>query len=121
MSTVDLKDKKMCQLHPNENFLGEADFIDKDGKFTEYILEIDRVTLEDLQLPGRSRRESKVVVGFKKAKKRLVLNKTNAKAIKSHYGKPVANWYGKPVTVFFDQTVRFGAEVTGGVRVRRKK
>lgn len=110
------------QLHPNPDFLGEADFIDKaTGELREFVLVIKGIAQEELQLPGRSAKEQKIVLAFEKAKKRLVLNKTNAAAIKTHWGKWTKEWRGKSVTLYFDPTVKFGRETVGGVRIRGKQ
>ncbi len=117
---VDLSDKQHSQLFLNDDFLAEGDFIGGDGKYREFTLTVKAVTLDELQLPGRSTKEGKVVLAFEKAKKRLVLNKTNGTAIKSHYGKHVKDWLGKKVTVFYNPSVKFGRETVGGVRIRPK-
>jgi hypothetical protein len=123
--TIDMTDKKACQLIPNPDFLGESDFLSDDGKYREIKIAIATVTQEELQLPGRSAKASKIVIGFKTgkgaAKKRLVCNKTNVRAIKSHYGREVCDWVGKAVTLYFDPSVKFGRETVGGVRIRPKQ
>lgn len=118
--SIDLSNKQVSQLFLNDDYLGEGDFIGEDGKYREFELVVKQVTLEELQLPGKSKKEQKVVLAFEKAKKRLVLNKTNSAAIKSHHGKQVADWYGKSVTVFYNPNVRFGKDIVGGVRIKAK-
>lgn len=98
---VDLSDKHVSQLYLNDDFLGQGDFIAGAGKLREFKLQVEKVTYEELQLPGRNKKEEKVVLAFTNAKKRLPLNKTNAIAIKSHYGGEVKDWYGKVVTVLW--------------------
>lgn len=121
MSSVDLSDKVAAQLYLNESFLAEGDFIGPNGEYREYTLKISAVTMDDLQLPGRSDKASKVVLAFEGRKKRLVANKTNVVAIKSHYGKHVKDWIGKTVTVFYNPSVKFGRATVGGVRIRGKE
>ncbi len=129
MSKQDLSDKRACQLMPSADFLGQADFIDKDNNYCEWQLTITAVTREELQLPGRRSKEPKIVVAFKGAKKRLVLNKTNLTAIASHYGDEVKNWLGKKVTVLWTETeLVSGRRINnpsggpdGGVRVKGKQ
>ena len=116
----DLTDKVAAQLYLNSDFLAEGDFIAEDGKYREFSLKIKAVTMDELQLPGRSEKSSKVVLAFDGAKKRLVCNKTNVVAIKSHHGKHVKDWIGQPVTVFYNPDVRFGKAVVGGVRIKAK-
>ena len=117
---VDLSDKVAAQLHLNPDFLAEGDFIGEDGKYREFAVVIAKVTRDQLQLPGRSAKSEKVVIAFKGEKKRLVCNKTNVAAIKSHHGKFVKDWIGKTVTVRYDPSVKFGCETVGGVRIRPK-
>lgn len=116
--SIDLSGKVAAQLYLNSDFLAEGDFIGDDGNYREYQLTIKAVTMDELQLPGRSEKSSKVVLAFKEAKKRLVCNKTNTVAIKRHYGKQVSDWIGKTVTVKYDPTVKFGRETVGGVRIK---
>lgn len=96
---VDLSDKLVSQLYLNDDYLGQGDFVDDDGNFREFKLKMQLLTEEELQMPGRNKKEDKKVLAFSNAKKRLPLNKTNARAIKSHYGEHVADWKGKVVTV----------------------
>lgn len=119
--SVDLSDKVAAQLYLNDDFLAEGDFIGSDGNYREYELTIKAVTRDDLQLPGRSNTESKVVLAFGEAKKRMVCNKTNVAAIKSQHGKAVKDWIGKKITVRYDPSVKFGRETVGGVRVKGKR
>lgn len=118
---IDLTDKVAAQLYLNDKFLAEGDFIGPDGKYREYKMKITAVVMEELQLPGRKEKVSKVVLSFDGAKKRLVANKTNVVAIKSHYGKHVKDWIGQFVDVFFNPHVKFGKKTTGGVRIRAKE
>lgn len=118
--SIDLSDKVAAQLYLNDNFLAEGDFIDDSGNYREYTLTIAKVTRDELQLPGRSDVTEKVVIAFSEAKKRLVCNKTNVAAIKSHHGKKVADWLGKKITVKYDPSVKFGRKTVGGVRVKGK-
>jgi len=117
---IDLTDKQVSQLYLNDDFLGEGDFVGADGQYREFTLVISAVTMDELQLPGRSEHQSKVVLAFDGAKKRLVLNKTNSAAIKSHHGKHVKDWIGKSVTVFYNPAVKFGRKTVGGVRIKAK-
>lgn len=119
--SVDLSGKVAAQLYLNSDYLAEGDFISDDGSYREFTLVVKAVTMDELQLPGRSTKEDKVVLAFEKAKKRLVLNRTNVAAIKSHHGKAVKDWIGKAVTVFYNPSVKFGRETVGGVRIKAKQ
>ncbi len=130
MSKRDLSNKQACQLHPNEDYLEKADFIDpKDGtKFRELSAVISAVTGEPLQLPGRSEKKDGIVVACEGKKKRLVLNKTNTRAIKSHYGEQVKDWLKNKIVLYWTTEEPIGGKKIrnpqtgeyGGVRVRPK-
>jgi hypothetical protein len=47
----------------------------------------------------------------------MVCCKTNAALIAAMYGPDFSTWPGKLVTLHFDQSVRFGSEKPGGIRV----
>jgi len=108
------------QIALSADYLGEADFVHGDG-YREFTLTIAGISQEEVQLPGRTEKEYKVVISFQGAKKRLIINKTNAARIKSHHGPWTKNWPGKQVTLYFDPSVRFGKQVVGGVRVKGKQ
>jgi hypothetical protein len=61
--------------------------------------------------------DPKPVLYFERAKKGLVLNKTNATAIAAVYGDDAELWSGKPV-VLYATTVLFAGKVTPCIRVR---
>lgn len=118
---IDMSGKQACQLMPNPNFLSRKDFLDDEDKLVDISAKISKITKEELQMPGSSKKELKTVLAFKNATKRLVLNKTNIVNVKSHYGEPLVDWIGKPVTLYFDPTVKFGRDTVGGVRIRKKR
>lgn len=79
---------------------------------------IQEVLQEELQLVG-GRKETKPIVRFEGTKKKLVLNKTNAKAIAKIVGSAeTRDWHGRQVELFAEKT-RFGREEVDGIRVRR--
>ncbi len=69
------------------------------------------------ELGQGSDKEQKPVLYFNGAQKGLVLNKTNANAIKDAYGDETGGWEGKPVEVFPTQ-VQFKGKLVDGIRVR---
>ena len=71
--------------------------------------------LEQVAIEGEA--ELKPVLFFEKARKGLVLNKTNALAIAEKYGDDAEFWNGKPVIVFAS-TVLFQGKNTPCLRVR---
>ena len=82
---------------------------------------ICKVAFEDLQIPGSGSKEPKLIIYFEGDGKSLVCNKTNAHTIAKLWGNDRDQWIGKKLAIYFDPSVRFGAEVVGGVRVRAKK
>jgi hypothetical protein len=76
------------------NYVGAHDLKGKDAT-----LAIDSVSVAELTMEG-GKKENKPVVTFKGAKKKLVLNKTNAKTIAALYGTDTNAWIGQPVTLY---------------------
>lgn len=97
-------------MYPSE-YLAAADLHGKEQKVT-----ILRVEIEDL-VGSDGKKQSKPVVWFEKAKKRMVMCKTNAKAIAKLHGTDTDNWTGKAITVYPTTCIAFGQEVEC-VRVR---
>lgn len=97
-------------MYPSE-YLAACDL---GGK--EVSVKILSVSLEEIH-GADGRKETKPVVTFEKAKKRLVLCKTNAKAIAKRHGTDTDDWTGKSVTVYPTTCQAFGAEVEC-IRVR---
>lgn len=91
----------------------------------EVVLTIRRVIVEELKTSGGSERKPTVYFQETQAKaaqtkteeKRLVLNKTNAKAIAKMYGAEVNDWTGKRITVYSASVAAFGEQVDA-IRVR---
>jgi hypothetical protein len=77
---------------------------------------IDRVTGRDVETPeGDVRR--RLVVHLADAKPWLPC-RTTAECMGAMWGPRVADWAGREITLFHDPTVRVGAKVVGGIRVR---
>lgn len=60
------------------------------------------------------------VVYFEKAKKGMVLNKTNTKLIESQHGTETDDWIGKEITIWPTTCMAFGEKVDC-IRVKRGK
>lgn len=99
------------KLFPKDT-LGHWD-LEKDVTVT-----IERVLTEELVLPGGAK-ESKPVIYFAKAKKKLVLNKTNADIIAKQHGPLIEGWKGKQITLYATMT-KFGRETVECIRIRDK-
>jgi hypothetical protein len=74
---------------------------------------IARVEIEEV---GRDR-DKKPILYFTKAKKGMVLNKTNAKMIKAAYGNNTDEWEDREI-IIFSMKVQFGDEIVDGIRVK---
>ena len=81
------------------NFLDASDLM-ASGNIT---LEISDVVAPNAEKDAAGKVINKAIVAFKGAKKRLILNKTNAKVIAMAHGKKASEWTGKKLTL----TVRF--------------
>lgn len=57
-------------------------------------------------------------VEFNSAKRQLVLNGTNRKAITRMYGPDVREWSGKPVTLYVQTGIKVGRETKAGIRIK---
>lgn len=87
------------QLYPGR-FVKAGEFLGRD-----VTMKIAKVELEELE--GDNGKEVKVIVTFEKAKKQLVLNKTNGTCVKAMFGRKTDDWIGKRVT-FFPANESFG-------------
>ena len=81
------------------NFLDASDLM-ANGNIT---LEISEVVAPNAEKDAAGKQINKAIVAFKGAKKRLILNKTNAKVIAMAHSKKASEWVGKKITL----TVRF--------------
>jgi hypothetical protein len=66
--------------------------------------------------------EHKWAVRFKEFNKPMLLNATNIKLLEKACGSDdTDDWIGKEVVVYTDESVSFGGQVVGGLRVRRQE
>lgn len=72
-----------------------------DGK--DVVVEIAGVEGGELHRPGTGKTDRRPIVSFKGAKKKLVLNATNGKAVESMYGSQVEGWVGKKIALYVSQ------------------
>lgn len=79
---------------------------------------IKSVVIEELRLTGGGK-EKKPVLTFSDSKKRLVMNKTNAKTIASLYGNDTNGWVGKKIALY-PTTTMFGRNTVDCVRIRER-
>ena len=74
-----------------------------------YTLKIRNITVEEMR-NAKGQREDKYVLWFEKAKKGLVLNKTNTFIIADMYGEDTDQWKGQLVTVYATVVRAFGED-----------
>lgn len=98
----------------NPNYLGAYAF--DEGK--DMILTVASVGNELVTGDG-GRKEECTVCHFVENVKPLILNKTNLKSIQKALGTPyIEEWAGHKIQIYVDPKVKFGKEITGGLRVR---
>ena len=87
---------------------------DLDG---EVIVTIDRIVMESFRDP-RTRQESrKPVMYFQRAKRGLIINRTNWRTVADLYGDESDNWVGKRIALVSMMVDAYGKQ-TKAVRVR---
>jgi hypothetical protein len=65
------------------------------------------------------RKEECQIIRFKEHEKGMILNRTNAKTIQAIYNTPyIEDWTGKQIQIFVKQGIKFGGNVTDGLRIR---
>jgi hypothetical protein len=87
---------------------------DLDG---EVIVTIDRVVMESFRDPRTRVETRKPVMYFQKAKRGLIVNRTNWRAVADLYGDESDNWIGKRIVLAPAMVDAYGKQ-TKAVRVR---
>lgn len=93
MATADLDERMASQFEGN--FLDATDI----AKVGEITLRIADVSAPEQEKDATGKVINKAILTFEKAKKRLILNKTNCKVIAGLHGKKASDWIGKTVTL----------------------
>lgn len=102
---------KISSAFPSK-YLKAADLQDKHVTLIMSSVELEKV--------GMGNEDPKPVLYFTKAKKGLVLNKTNSKVITTAYGDDTDEWEGKPVTLF-PAMVDFAGDTVEAIRLKIPK
>ncbi len=100
---------KISAAFPSK-YLKAADLNEREIKLIMLTVELESIGDDD----------KKPVVYFTKAKKGLVLNKTNSKAIAAAYGDDTDEWAGKEI-ILFPMMVQFRDEMVESIRVKLPK
>ena len=98
---------------PDTDFFGGQDLPNLQAEIT--------VTVKDYSIENirtASTTSKKGVLYFNENIKPLIVNKSKLKPLVNKYGFEVESWIGKQITLYFDPTVKFGKEITGGIRVK---
>lgn len=100
----------------NPNYLGSYAFEDNQ----DLVCTIKKVQNEVVTGDG-GRKEECTVCYFAEEIKPMILNKTNMKTIAKLTGSPyIENWVNKQIQIYVDPKVKFGKDITGGLRIRPK-
>ena len=105
--------KTHWKLLTNPNYLGAYSL--PDGK--DIIVVIDYVQREEV-VGSNGKKEYEVVAHLKNGVLPFILNKTNMKTLQKLYSPYIEDWRGRAIQVYFDPTIKFGREITGGLRIR---
>lgn len=109
----------MEKTHWKKNF--DYRFLSGDEIPGEITVEIERVTKEETFNPSSNSKEDVLAVYFKGAKKGIILNKTNAKAIAKVAGTPYQeDWIGTKI-IIYPKDGKFFGEQMKVVRVKIQK
>ena len=96
---------------PDSEYFGGQDLPSLDAKITvtikAYDVEVIRTQKGEIK---------KGVLHFEEKIKPWIVSKDKLTPIKNKYGIETDKWIGKKITLYFDPSIRFGREVTGGVR-----
>lgn len=96
---------------PDSEYFGGQDLPNLDAKITvtikAYDIEVIRTQKGEIK---------KGVLHFEENIKPWIVSKEKLLPIKNKYGLETDKWIGKKITLYFDPTIRFGRETTGGVR-----
>ncbi len=96
-------------------FLKQDDIVPPDGM----IVTIERYERKLVSGNGMEPDKDKVCAEFKEFEKLLVLNSTNANAIKTFTRSMTPDEsIGKQIEIYVDRTVTFGGKIVGGIRFR---
>lgn len=80
------------------------------------------VTIKDIKKQNVARKdedaEYKYVIFFNEYEKGMVLNATNIKRLGKACGDDTQDWIGQTVILYVDDSIEYGGNVVGGLRVR---
>lgn len=99
----------------DSKYLKQSDFPDP------LIVTISKVGQVNIAKEGE-KPEHKWAIRFKEFNKPMLLNSTNIKLLEKCCGSDdTDDWTGKEVIVYTDDSVSFGGQVVGGLRIRKQE
>lgn len=106
---------------PNVNDLKNSQFLTKEDVEPPIVVTIKGYKEQNVEMENKPERK-KWTLYFHELPKPMVLNMTNGMLLKQITGSDdFDDWIGKKVVLYNDETVMFGGEFTGGIRIRAIK
>jgi hypothetical protein len=96
----------------------DSDYLEAAHLDGETVLTIASVTPRNQRKAKDGKPIDKPILGFEKAKRQLILCKTNAKAVALMYGNKMDGWVGKEITIFPTKGDFFGKKNVPCIRVK---
>ena len=98
----------------------DSKYLKKADAHNEPTLTIQALEKRNVALEGAAP-EMKWVLIFVETPKPLILNRTNTQVLARCFGDESDGWMGQKVTLYVDESVGFGGQLVGGVRLRAVK
>ena len=96
--------------------LSTSKYLRKEDVNGEAVVTINRITKENVAVPGQPQK-MRGVVHFLELEKGLVLNTTNREMLAT-FGRNTDGWCGNKVVLYVDEAVSFAGKIVGGLRLR---
>jgi hypothetical protein len=98
-------------------YLKRQDFAN--GDLTFKVASVDKVTFEARN--GKPAEQKWALTFASEPVRKFSLNKTNLALMAKGYGSKTGRWVGKSIELFLDESVNFGGQLIGGMRIRIPK
>jgi hypothetical protein len=106
---------------PNVNEMLDSKYLKQSDFDEDTIVTIEKIGSANLARDDQEP-EFKWLCRFIEFRKAMVLNKTNIRLLSKVCGSAdTEDWIGKEVIVYVDETVSFGGDIVGGLRIRANK
>ena len=116
--TSPIERRNIRTLTASADYLGAADLMLDDGSFREVSLVIAGLAFDESIKNAKGAESLCHIVSFRGARKRWVLNKTNALAFAELHGPWTDEWHGKAVTLYVTKVRSPEGGMVNGIRVR---